>query len=514
MFDFLLQNDLLSAILAFGIVLIPSILVHELGHFIAGKSAGVTILEFGIGFPPRAAKLFTWRETEFTLNIIPLGGFVRPLGEDFVGPSTDEEKLEKDRAEAEARVQPAKREQSYYEADLQELRARGITEFTSVNDIAPLPRIWFLAAGAIANFVFAYFVFVLVGLSGVPEVVGARVGLLDVPETGVLAQAGLQPNDYVEQINGQFFESVDELNTILASAAGEDVTLRVRRFMDLESNDSEVLTITLPAWNANLLNSQMQNTFVLIGTVVLETPASDAGLQPGDIITTFNGEDLGQYAEAASRLQELTQEFAGTSVTLVILRDGEIIITEITPRENPPAGEGSMGIVIGDIDTFGAVDDGVVYSELPQRDLVGLPIGEAVSYGFTEMGSVFQTIAEFPVRLVQGSTEAEERRIVSVVGISQLGGAFLQDTVEEEQASTLLSFIALVSIALGFTNLLPIPALDGGRIVFVLIELVRGKPISPEKEGYVHMVGLIFLLSIGVFFIINDLANPLTDLVP
>jgi len=77
MFDFLLGNDLLSALLAFGIVLIPAVIVHELGHFLAARAVGITILEFGIGFPPRIAKLFTWRETEFTLNAIPLGGDAR-----------------------------------------------------------------------------------------------------------------------------------------------------------------------------------------------------------------------------------------------------------------------------------------------------------------------------------------------------------------------------------------------------------------------------------------------------
>src|SRR5215213_6808694 len=84
MFDFLVGNDLLSALVAFVLVLIPAVLIHEMGHFLAAKLVGITILEFGIGMPPRMVKLFTLNGTDYTLNWLPLGGFVRPLGEDVV----------------------------------------------------------------------------------------------------------------------------------------------------------------------------------------------------------------------------------------------------------------------------------------------------------------------------------------------------------------------------------------------------------------------------------------------
>ncbi len=102
MLDFLLTNDALSAIVAFVLVLIPAVLIHELGHFLVAKSVGITILEFGIGMPPRALKLFTRGGTDYTLNWLPLGGFVRPLGEDMVR-QMGEEATNEDRAEAERR---------------------------------------------------------------------------------------------------------------------------------------------------------------------------------------------------------------------------------------------------------------------------------------------------------------------------------------------------------------------------------------------------------------------------
>lgn len=89
MIEFLLSNDFVSALLAFALVLIPAVIIHEFGHYFAAKLIGVSVLEFGVGFPPRALRLFTWQGTEFSLNWLMIGGFVRPLGEDFVGPTED-----------------------------------------------------------------------------------------------------------------------------------------------------------------------------------------------------------------------------------------------------------------------------------------------------------------------------------------------------------------------------------------------------------------------------------------
>src|SRR6185436_232730 len=127
------ENNPIVVILAFVVVLTPLILIHELGHFLAAKSVGITILEFGLGFPPKVRKLFTWRETEFTLNWIPLGGFVRPLGEDVIRP-LNEESVEEDRQEF------IRRQQEGAAAD------QHITKPKSVNEASPIARIIFMAA--------------------------------------------------------------------------------------------------------------------------------------------------------------------------------------------------------------------------------------------------------------------------------------------------------------------------------------------------------------------------------
>jgi regulator of sigma E protease len=90
----------------------------------------------------------------------------------------------------------------------------------------------------------------------------------------------------------------------------------------------------------------------------------------------------------------------------------------------------------------------------------------------------------------------------------------LRESIQQERPVLILNYIAIISIALGLTNLLPLPALDGGRILFVLIEMVRGRPIPPEREGMVHLLGLVFLLSLTVVIIINDFINPISELIP
>src|SRR5689334_13213083 len=144
MSELLTGNSPVTAIIAFFVVLIPLILIHELGHFVAAKMAGITVLEFGIGFPPRIVKLFTWGGTEFTLNWIPLGGFVRPLGEDMIRP-VDEKTVEKDREELLER-QNQESHNSAAELTDETDKPRVIRKPKAVNEARPLARIGFMAA--------------------------------------------------------------------------------------------------------------------------------------------------------------------------------------------------------------------------------------------------------------------------------------------------------------------------------------------------------------------------------
>ncbi|TVR20087.1 MAG: RIP metalloprotease RseP [Anaerolineaceae bacterium] len=497
MFDFLIGSTVLSSLLAFVIVLIPAVIVHELGHFLAARATGITVLEFGIGFPPRVAKLFTWRETEFTLNLIPLGGFVRPFGEDMI-QAVDEQ----DENAAESR------DGLYSERAI--LKERGVDHPVSIYDVKPLPRIFFMAAGALANFIMAVVVFVFVGMIGMPQEVGQRFGLLELEPDSVFETAGFQSNDWIHSVDGIVPQSRDDLINIVREREGQTVVVGLRRQQADDNYRSATIDVTLSrelvtTWTA-------LRAAVRVVMVMADTPGEQAGLQPDDRIMAADGVSFDAAFDPVLALQELTAERAGQPIVLSVMRAGEMLDLTITPRENPPVGEGRIGIQIsGEITN---PTNGVALVQAPQVDFVPQSFNESVAYGVAETTTVFRMIGELPSRIIQGATEPGETRIISVVGVSQLGGEILQDSLEENNFVVFLRFVALISIALGITNLLPIPALDGGRIVFAFIELVRGKPVSPEREGYVHMLGLVFLLSLGVLLIINDVMNPVTDLLP
>ncbi|MEQ8677951.1 MAG: RIP metalloprotease RseP [Aggregatilineales bacterium] len=517
MLDFLVGNDFLSAIIAFAVVLIPAVIIHELGHFLAAKAVGITVLEFGVGFPPRVAKLFSWGETEFTLNLLPLGGFVRPLGEDFVRPLSEQEtererqKFIESKNKADVPSDTEKRESSdekQYVSEREELAARGIHKTMSVNEAKPMGRILFMAAGALANFISAFLIFMIVAMIGIPEIVGGRIGITQVSEDSLFAEAGLQNGDIIERINGEYFSNDVDFFDQIQTQNNEPITLTIYRPAENLTYESE--PFVLDAANAERISNIAEG--VMVVAVSADTPAENV-LLAGDIVIAANGISLKDVDDPIAQLQQYSVDFAGEDLILTLLRNNQEMDVTIIPQEDPPPGVGRIGVSIRS--GFVSGGDELVYIETsPQVTSVPQSVSNSFEYGVDRTVMIFELIAEFPARLLQGATEPEERRVVSIVGVSQLGGAFLQDSIEEDQPIVFLEYIALISIALGFTNLLPLPALDGGRILFVIIEMIRGEPISPEREGVIHFVGLIFLLSVGVIFIFNDLINPVTNLLP
>ncbi len=136
------------------------------------------------------------------------------------------------------------------------------------------------------------------------------------------------------------------------------------------------------------------------------------------------------------------------------------------------------------------------------------PVESLTLAGQTIFDVVWGTLRA-PLLLIRGDISASDARPVSVVGISQLAGRAAEETATERDWFPILWFAAVISVALGFTNLLPIPALDGGRITFVLVEAIRGRRVEPEREGMVHLVGMLFLLGLMVLIIIQDIVNPI-----
>ena len=357
------MSSFLWSLGGFFIVLTPIILIHELGHFIAARLSNIRIEEFGLGFPPRALKLAEKNGTLYSLNWIPLGGFVRPAGED--DPSVPD----------------------------------------GLAAASKRARLFVLSAGAGANFLMALVVFWVAFMIGTP---------------------------------------------VMAASVGD---------------------------------------------VNPGSPAQVAGLQEGDVILEVEGVEV--VGDESQAIAEIMSQNAGQAVEMVVERNGELVRLEVVPRQpgeynaavEGPIGVGLLYVPTGDRITFGPI--------------------EAAANSVQSVWRIVSLTVQVPSMLISGEISASEARPVSVVGISQIAGQAAEVSVSSQNLFPVLNMVAFISVALGFTNLLPIPALDGGRILFVLIEAVRGRRIEPEREGLVHVVGMIFLLSLMVLMIVQDIVNPI-----
>jgi regulator of sigma E protease len=486
------ETDLPLLIISFVLVLVPLIIAHEFGHFVMAKLVGITVLEFGIGFPPRIARLFKRGDTEYTLNWIPLGGFVRPLGEDMVRPLTEEEAAEDRKALAESR--PG------------ETRRPGV----AVNDVSPLRRILFMVGGPIFNLLLAAALFSATVMIGVPVIDHSDIVVVGLGWDSPALRAGVRPGDVIRAVNGQPLNFASDLEESLAEHPDGPITLTVERA-------GRQLGFTLAAeaqWSAEIADAGT----VTISEVNPGSPAEAAGLQAGDVMlaghieTPFPAPSLGvarigdpgalavrdlNYAPVYSStdISRYVWSWMGVPVTLTIERDGAPRQLTIATRANPPAEEGPTGIVLQT-----RFPTAMVREPLPQALVSG------VDYTLGLVGLVITA----PVQILSGQRSVEEVRPVGPVGISQLGSEFIKESVEMNAPYPILQFAGAISVALGLTNLLPLPALDGGRILFVLIEIIRGKRMDPAREGIIHLIGLAALLLLMVVLVIADISNPVS----
>jgi regulator of sigma E protease len=218
-----------------------------------------------------------------------------------------------------------------------------------------------------------------------------------------------------------------------------------------------------------------------------------AGIKAGDVFVAVNGR---QVTGSDVVIEEIGGA-AGQPVDLVLLRDGEEVAITVTPR------------LPGEYDAETEGPTGIRLEGRRTGDNVSMGPAQSLAMSGQTMFDVVWGTLRAPIMLIRGQITASEARPVSVVGLSQLAGRAAEETANQGDWFPLLWFAAVISVALGFTNLLPIPALDGGRIMFVLVEAVRGRRIEPEREGMVHLVGMLFLLGLMLLIIVQDIVNPI-----
>ncbi len=232
---------------------------------------------------------------------------------------------------------------------------------------------------------------------------------------------------------------------------------------------------------------------VLIAKVLPGTPAAAAGIEAGDLITQINDEPIINSSE----LSQVIGQNLGQEVTITFEHNGKTQRVSAVPRTNPPAGEGALGIEMGNpirqVNWFEAV-----------------PVAAQMTYEQTKM------FVELPVRLVQGRVSAQEGRFVGPVGIfnffeeaRQQDAQMAAAAPQEPPAPNTINLLAVISVALGLTNLLPIPALDGGRILFVLPEILFRRRVPAEYENVIHLIGFTVLILLMIYVTTQDILNPI-----
>jgi regulator of sigma E protease len=233
------------------------------------------------------------------------------------------------------------------------------------------------------------------------------------------------------------------------------------------------------------------DTQVVIDAVAPNSPAAIAGMQQGDVIVAVNDVKVATVTEVASETEKVLDQ--QTKVT--VQRDQTLTDLLLIPRSVPPQGEGAMGI-------------GIITVEVPDTTQ-HFSIGESVKYGSLYIARVTALTVSLPFYIVRENLSFKEARPVGVIGISQITQHSVEQSIEQSAAYPFLNVLVLISISLGIFNLLPIPALDGGRILFALIEHIRRKPLPPAVEERIH--GIVLMIMVVLFIVITalDIFSPI-----
>lgn len=361
-------------IIIFIVILLVLVLVHELGHFVTAKWFGIRVDEFGFGFPPKAMTLFKKGETEYTLNWLPIGGFVKIFGEDVSADSTS-----------------------------------GPDAGRSFVNKPKWQQAIVLLAGIAANFLLAWLLFSVGFMSGLPT-------------------------------------SVDSISD----------------------------------------SSKLKDKSLVVVSVLPDSPAFKAQLESGDkIIKLTAGEDVLIEANPTTLREFIVSH--DENITVEYERNSNLATTEIVPTKSGADGKPAIGISMAEIGIlklpfFSALGEGAKFTwGVTKGTVVGLY--GIVKSAVTGAGNVKDSITG-PVGMV------------GIVGDAyQFGFAYL------------MSFAALISINLAVINLVPFPALDGGRLLFVLIEKVKGSRLNPNVANVANMIGFWLLILLMLFVTYNDIVK-------
>jgi regulator of sigma E protease len=411
---------LLTAVVFIG-VLLSLVIFHELGHFTVAKLCGIKVLEFGVGIPPKAFGV--WRgETEYTVNWLPLGGFVKMLGEE--NPD-----------------------------DARSFAAQSAWK-----------RLAVLVAGPAMNAVLPI-ILLTIALMIPHQVTMTDVVVIYVVPDSPAESAGVQVGDIIRVAQGHDVINSSTVQGAIQTRLGADMTWIVERAnRRIELSISDLRANPPPGQGAT--GTMLTNARVTVTGVTPGSTADALGLRAGDLFLRVRDSMVIDEGAAAAVVTSALKQSPGEPVQVEILRAGRYLELSFEP---------ALGILSGYTVS--------VRPEISQSN----SLFEAVPAAFGQMGDILRAFRNEIGRMVSGAAGIE---LAGPLGIAQITGEAI-----EAGLAPLVTWAALLSINLAIINILPLPALDGGRITFVLLELLRGgRRIAPEKERVVHLMGFGILM--------------------
>ena len=444
---------MLLTLLSFLVVLGVLIFVHELGHFLVAKAVGIQVLRFSLGF---GRPLVEWKrgETEYWISWIPLGGYVKMAGleeEGMVG--------ELEGGKAAVPIDPGR-----------------------TFDSKPLwARMAVILAGVTMNVLLAFFIFTgLFAVQGVPVPATTQVDtvLTHMIPPGTEGLTALHRGDRIVRVNGDSVTSwVDLQNKLFQSDSAARLEIQGR---------PEPIVVRLPkdeAVRARALSGIRPYGPPRIGMVYPGEPAARGGLKPGDVVIRIDGDSVRSWNDV-----QLTLWMSpGKPLAFTVRRDTALVNLTITPRSETETDSTSPRPR-----TFGFIAAEGDIPQVKQR----LPVGRAVVAGALQTVGQGELVIKAVGRMVRGKGL---RELGGPITIAQVSGQAVRLGLDR-----FLTILAIISVGLAILNLLPIPVLDGGHAMFLLIEAIRRKPLSPQLRLRLTQVGMLIVFAIMIIAISND----------
>lgn len=439
---------------AWWFLLVLGVLVsfHELGHFLAARWIGVKVLKYSIGFGPKLLGRQVG-ETEYLLSAVPLGGYVKLFGEEETDAITPEEQ-----------------KRSFVHQPL-------------------LSKMAIVAAGPGFNFLLAYLIFSGWLATGAPLFVPTFHDLtpdVDALKPGSPADlAGMKAGDRVIRVNDKDISSRSELFDAVAKSNGQALTLDVRRGNQVKTLVITPTPLTVQDNGKNVVTYRLgiEETAPVITAVMNGSPAMAAGFHDGDRVLTIEGQEIQTW----SQMTGFVKDNPNRPLHFQVQREGLIVPLVVTPAADKSTVDGKP-VEVGKIGISGP-GRAIIRASNP---LTAALYGLQATWGWTELTAIGI------YKMVAG--EISSKNIGGPLTIANMSGE-----AAAQGMSSVAFLIAILSINLGVLNLLPIPILDGGHLLFFAIEAILRKPLGDRQREIAQQVGLLLLVSIMVFAFWNDI---------